>query len=150
MILANLKDINRYEQIIPHYKELIAFLNANDLNAADKGKITILDEELFINVVEINAKNKDEQILEAHRDYLDIHIPFSQEEIIGWKATENCHQYIEQYSKENDCVLFSDRPTTYVKILPGEFAIVFPEDAHAPAIGEGILRKAIVKIRMNE
>ena len=35
---------------------------------------------------------------------------------------------------------------TYLTIRPGEFVIVWPEDAHAPIIGEGTLRKLIAKV----
>lgn len=150
MILSDIKNCNRYQHVIPHLEELLIFLENNDLKTKTNGKISIIEDELYINVVEINMKQKEEQILEAHEDYLDIHIPLSQEEIIGWKLTEDCSQFIEYYSKENDCVLFGDYPTTYIKIMYGELAVMFPEDAHAPAIGEGILKKAIVKIRMKK
>ena len=31
---------------------------------------------------------------------------------------------------------------------PGEFAIVYPEDPHAPVIGEGKIRKLIGKVKL--
>ncbi len=148
MIVSDLKNCKRYKNIIPYFKDLFTFLNDNDLKTKEKGRISIIENELYINVVEINAKEQSEQILEAHQDYIDIHIPLNKEEIIGWKLTKNCSQIIDPYSKENDCVLFSDTPSTFFKIFPGEFIVVFPEDAHAPAIGEGMLKKAIVKIRI--
>jgi beta-galactosidase beta subunit len=33
-----------------------------------------------------------------------------------------------------------------VAVPPAHFAIFFPEDAHAPLAGRGMLKKAIVKI----
>jgi len=148
MILADLRDLTRYKRIIPYFNELNAFLKTNDLKTFAKGKISIVEEELFINIVEFELKNKEEQIIEAHQDYLDIHIPLNTEETIGWKKKEECAHETKPYEKENDCVLFSDVPDIYFTLKPGQFAIVYPEDAHAPAIGEGIIKKAIVKIRM--
>ena len=49
---------------------------------------------------------------------------------------------------EGDCALYTDKPTTYVNLLPGQFAIVFPEDPHAPVIGEGKIRKLIGKVKL--
>ena len=43
-----------------------------------------------------------------------------------------------------------DRPTAYTKIYPGQFAVYFPEDGHAPGIGEGSIRKIIVKVQVEE
>jgi len=148
MIIADLRDLTRYEQIIPYFNELNAFIKTNNLNTIAKGKISIVEEEIFINIVEFELKNKQEQNIEAHQDYLDIHIPLNREETIGWKKTEECAHETKPYEKKNDCVLFSDAPDIYFTLKPGQFAVVYPEDAHAPAIGEGIIRKAIVKIRM--
>ncbi len=33
-------------------------------------------------------------------------------------------------------------------LRPGQFCIVYPEDAHAPMIGEGTERKLICKVRL--
>ena len=41
---------------------------------------------------------------------------------------------------------FNDAPSTYFTILPGEFAIFFPGDGHAPLIGEGETKKIIIKV----
>jgi len=38
------------------------------------------------------------------------------------------------------------RPRCYVTLLPGEFAIFFPQDGHAPCISEGTLHKAVFKL----
>ena len=78
-----------------------------------------------------------EQVLEVHRDYVDIHILLEGKERIGWKAIEDVNQLKQAYQKEGDCALYSDVPTTFVDLLPGQFAIVYPEDPHAPVIGEG-------------
>ena len=52
------------------------------------------------------------------------------------------------YNPEKDITFFADKPTTYVDVQPGEFAIFFPEDGHAPGIAEGNFRKVIVKVKI--
>ena len=43
---------------------------------------------------------------------------------------------------------YHDQPTSYVDLLPGDFVILFPEDGHAPFIGDGSpISKLIVKVR---
>ena len=81
-------------------------------------------------------------------DYIDVHILLEGNETIGWKASEELKTEIKSYVKEEDCALYSDQPTTFVNIQPGEFVIVFPEDPHAPAIGNGKIRKLIAKVRV--
>jgi YhcH/YjgK/YiaL family protein len=54
-----------------------------------------------------------------------------------------------KYDEEKDFGLFSDPPENWVTVTPGKFAIFFPEDAHAPLISDGIIRKAVIKIVMD-
>ena len=37
-------------------------------------------------------------------------------------------------------------PQTYYTLLPGQFTVLFPDDGHAPMVGEGHVRKIIVKV----
>ena len=43
---------------------------------------------------------------------------------------------------------YDDVPQTYYEVTPGQFTLLFPEDAHAPMVGEGTIRKVIVKVRV--
>lgn len=70
----------------------------------------------------------DKQVLEMHRDYIDVHILLTGQETIGWKAVETLEHQAQAYQKEGDCALYSDRPTLFATLQPGEFAIVYPED----------------------
>jgi beta-galactosidase beta subunit len=43
---------------------------------------------------------------------------------------------------------YSDAPDMYFQLTDGQFAIFFPEDVHAPMIGEGLIRKLIIKVKI--
>ena len=45
-------------------------------------------------------------------------------------------------------MLFTDQPTAWTAVGPGEFAIFFPEDAHLPLISDGELHKVVVKVQV--
>ena len=47
-------------------------------------------------------------------------------------------------------ILYADRPTSWLHLVPGQVAVFFPEDAHAPIIGEGKIRKMIGKVKIEE
>lgn len=42
----------------------------------------------------------------------------------------------------------SDCSTTWVDLYPGQLLIVYPEDPHAPIIGQGKIRKLIAKVKI--
>lgn len=148
MILAKLNNSKRYEGLNPLFPALFKFVAENDLAKKEKGRITLSGDDLYINIVEVDMKDPNDQVLEVHKDYIDVHFPINVSEIIGWKALEKCESEIQVYSKETDYALYSDVPTNYCTVEPGEFVIVFPEDAHTPTIGKGSLFKGIAKVRI--
>lgn len=148
MIVSNLKNSWRVEGLHPLFKPLFDYVKTHDLLHADLGRIEIDGDRLFINNVEPECVAPGKQVLELHHDYIDVHILLEGTEIIGWKALEDLQDEIKAYSKEEECALYSDTPTTYVSLLPGQFMIVYPEDPHAPVIGEGKIRKLIAKVKI--
>lgn len=148
MILSNLKHSDRIESIHPQFKKLFDYVKSNDLLNTPLGRIELDGDNLFINNVEVTALKKEEQVLEMHEEYIDVHILLKGSETIGWKAIEELKVISKPYEAEGDCALSTDASTSYSTLLPGEFMIVYPEDAHAPIIGEGVIRKLIAKVRL--
>lgn len=148
MIISKLENSSRIEALHPLFKKLFDYVKQHDLLNHELGRIVLEGDDLFINNVEPEGVSREKQPLEIHRDYIDVHILLEGEESIGWKAIEDLTEETKPYEKDGDCALYSDRPTTYVTMTPGEFVIVFPEDPHAPAIGEGKIRKLIAKVRV--
>ena len=148
MIISKLENSSRIEPLHPLFKRLFDYVKQHDLLSQVPQKIILKGDELFINHVLLEGKKKSEQPLEIHQDYIDVHILLSGKETIGWKAREDLTQETQAYDKAADCALYGDTPTTYTDILPGEFVIVYPEDPHAPAIGEGLNRKLQAKDRV--
>lgn len=148
MIVSNLQNSQRVESLHPLFQTLFEYVKTHDLLHAELGRIEIKGDELFINNVNPECVAVEKQVLELHRDYIDVHILLEGAETIGWKAIEDLVTETKPYEKEGDCALFSDAPTTFVDLLPGQFVIVYPEDPHAPVIGQGKIRKLIAKVKL--
>lgn len=148
MIVSNLQNSQRVESLHPLFKTLFDYVKSHDLLHAELGRIEIKGNDLFINNVNPEGVAAEKQVLELHRAYIDVHILLEGKERIGWKAIEDLETEIKPYEEEGDCALYSDVPTTFVDLLPGQFAIVYPEDPHAPVIGEGKIRKLIAKVKL--
>lgn len=148
MIVSNLQNSERIESLHPLFKQLFDYVKTHDLLHTECGRIELAGDDLFINNVNPSCVSASDQVLEVHRDYIDVHILLEGKERIGWKAIEDVTDLKQAYQKEGDCALYSDTPTSFVDLLPGQFLIVFPEDPHAPVIGEGKIRKLIGKVRL--
>ncbi|MFL5787553.1 MAG: YhcH/YjgK/YiaL family protein [Flavisolibacter sp.] len=59
-----------------------------------------------------------------------------------------CVDIKDPYNAEKDVIFFKDKPDMYFELNAGQFAIFYPEDVHAPMIGEGPIKKLVVKVRM--
>lgn len=148
MIVSNLVNSQRVEGLHPLFKILFDYVKSHDLLHADLGRIEIDGDRLFINNVNPECVAAEKQVLELHHDYIDVHILLQGMERVGWKAVEDLQSETQAYSKDGDCALYSDVPTTYVDLLPGQFVIVYPEDPHASVIGQGKIRKLIAKVKI--
>lgn len=148
MILTTLNDAGRILSLHPLFQKLFAYVQEHDLIHAPLGRITIDGDNLFINNVNPQCVSSSEQKLEAHQHYIDVHILLEGRERIGWRALEECTNTVQPYDETSDSALYGDIPTSYVDLLPGQVCIVWPEDAHAPVIGEGKIRKLIAKVKL--
>lgn len=147
MIHDSLKNTRAIENLHPLFKEALAFITQTDFSKLEDGKHLIGGEDLFVAISTIEGKKKEKAALETHNKYIDIQMPLSGIETIGWKAGNKLQEITQPYNEEKDITFFQDQPTSYTTIQPGEFAIYFPEDGHAPGIGEGMIRKVVVKVK---
>ena len=147
MILAHIEDSERYFSLHPLFKQLFDYVKTHDLSQVPAERITLDGERLFINVADASLKSPEEQVLEVHRRYIDVHFPLSSGEVMGWSPLQGLQtESVNPFNEEDDYAVYAEPAQTYLTIRPGEFAIVWPEDAHAPIIGEGKLRKLIAKV----
>ena len=148
MIIGNLKNSSRIEMLHPAYKTLFDYVKSHDFLSLPLGRTNLLGDDLFILNLDVEGADEKTQPLEMHRLYIDVHIVLEGKEKIGWKAIEDLSGLSKEYDVQGDCALSEDRPTIWADLLPGQFCIVYPEDPHAPAVGEGKIRKLIAKVRL--
>lgn len=148
MIVSNLENSHRIEGLHPQFKTLFDYVKTHDLLHAELGRIEIDGDNLFINNVNPECVDVDKQVLEVHHDYIDVHILLEGVETIGWKAIEDVKLQTKPYEKDGDCALYSDSPSILATLSPGQFMIIYPEDPHAPVIGQGKIRKLIAKVKL--
>ena len=139
MIHSTLEGSARYEGLHPLFKEAFDYIKTHDLLALESQRIELRGEDLFIN--RMDAPSQVYQPLEAHEEHIDIQVLLKGRERIGWLPRALCQEPQAPYE---------DTPSSYVDLVPGDFVILYPEDAHAPLIGGGgAVSKLVVKIRLH-
>ncbi|HEX6463466.1 MAG TPA: YhcH/YjgK/YiaL family protein [Vicinamibacterales bacterium] len=146
MILDTLSQSDRYCALNPAFARAFAFLQTGNPGSLAAGRHDIDGDRMFVLVEQMDGKGHTAARLEAHRKYIDIQLTLEGLEEIGWSPLSACRPPAVAYDDTNDIALFDDRPSMWLSVPPGLFAIFFPQDAHAPLGGRGLLKKAIVKV----
>ena len=148
MILTNLNDFSRYVALNPGFAALSDYLSGHNLLSEETGRIVVDGDNVFINNISVKGLAIPDQPLEMHRGYIDVHILLEGDESIGIKQLRDVESFSGEYDEAGDCLLSKERASNYIRLKPGDMLVCFPEDAHAPAIGPGTIRKAIAKVRV--
>jgi len=146
MILDSVNNASAYFTLNPRFRQAFEYIQNNDLSRMEPGKIVLDGDNLYISICEIEGRKPEVAKVEAHKKYIDIQFIISGLETMGWTSIENCIHEADAYNAQNDIIFYTEKPSTYISVNPGEFVIFFPEDGHAPAIGDGPIKKAIVKV----
>jgi biofilm protein TabA len=146
MILDALARADRYLSLHPAFPRAFAFLGRPDLALLATGRHAVDGDRLYVSVDHKEGRGREGARLESHRRYIDIQFTIEGDEEIGWTPVDDCTAPAGPYDDERDIRFYEDHPRTWVAVPRGRFTIFFPEDAHAPLAGRGLLKKAIVKI----
>jgi len=149
MIFSNLATAGRYIALHPLFFRAFEYIRSTDLHALAPGVYPIVGDDLLAIVEHLPGRTRADAPLECHRRYIDIQLVLEGMEEMGWKGLTDCHQPVADYSLEKDIRFFSDTAATWVTVPPEHFCIFFPEDAHAPLVGDGAIRKVIFKIAVD-
>lgn len=150
MILCDINEAGRYAAVSAAMAIAIDWLAAHLTDPFEPGVKTIGQSaggnDIFVKYEEPALLPREKVQLEAHRRYIDIQMPLKGAEKMGWCALRDLKLPRGPYDTDRDVVFFGDAATTLVTVKPGQMAIFFPEDAHAPNIGLGNHRKLIIKV----
>ena len=153
MICDALENLNRYRGLHKNLETAIDYLTAyhvaHDLSDLPLGRTEVDGENVFINVMDVDLKRPADAKLEIHDRYLDIQVLVRGErEAFGWSQRDRVTRPLGAFDVQKDIRFYDDVPQTYYEVTSGQFTLLFPEDAHAPMVGEGTIRKVIVKVRV--
>ncbi len=146
MVIDKFENMAQYASLNPLFAEAMAYLEQTDLNALATGKVVLKEGELFVSIAQTKPKTKEEARLETHNEFIDIQIPLSGTEVMGYTPRAELPE--EEYDADKDITFYAGLAADYLAVEPGMFAIFFPQDAHAPGITPDGVKKVIVKVKV--
>jgi YhcH/YjgK/YiaL family protein len=149
MILDSLKNKAQYAALHPRFQQVFDFIDNNDVASMPCGRHEIDGDNIFVVVQELDLRELKEARLELHRKYIDIQLLLSgPNEVFGWSEKKDCLTPETDFDVAKDIQLFTDTPQCFYSVGEGQFSILFPEDGHAPMLGEGHVKKCIFKVAL--
>lgn len=134
-----------YNSMHPLFAQALDFLAT--AHTLPDGRYDLSGDDLFVTIGPSTMRPATDAQLEAHDKYIDIQLLMSDKETYGWAIRTQCHQVSIGYDSQKDIIFYADKPMSYINLESGQLVIFFPNDSHAPLIGQGFVRKAIAKIR---
>ncbi|MBS6722971.1 MAG: YhcH/YjgK/YiaL family protein [Clostridiales bacterium] len=152
MLTTNLSLAEKYDYLSDKFKKAFTFLRETDLSALPVGNIAIDGEDVYANVQSYTTMAAEECPFESHRAYFDLQYVAEGEECFGYTPVETLTPSMD-YDAERDLIFYNEPEESGAVILKkGDFAIVPPEDGHAPrrmtAAGPCKVKKIVVKIKV--
>ena len=147
MILDSIKNAELYYSLNPRLKVAFDWLAECNPKTLTEGRHTIQGDEVFVNVMELDLKPRYDAALEVHNRYIDIQVLVDGgKEEFGWLERKDCKKARAEFDEAKDVQFYTDVPQTFYTLREGQFTILYPEDAHAPMLGEGHVKKLIFKV----
>lgn len=147
MIVCDINNAHRVKGISEPLDTAIDWLMAHRGERFEKGLIKIDPSgRVTVKCEEPHMRTQENAELEAHRRFIDIHVPLKSNETIGWASVDRLKYPHGDYDEERDICFFGDSATCMLHLRVGQMAVFFPEDAHAPNIGIGTHKKLCIKV----
>lgn len=150
MIQTTLEDFARYCGLNPGFPAALSALQALAAAPFAPGRRPVDGEKVYINALEYETKPAEQSVMEAHRRYIDVMLLRSGEETIGVQPVGTLGTVTRPYDEGSDALIAALEPGyTALHLRPGDIAVLFPEDAHAPGMdfgGTHHVCKLVVKV----
>ena len=149
MLYGTLKHLDSYKGIHPGVMRGLEILRDTDFSKLEDKRYEVEGDDLYFFIQSYETKEVNDTP-EAHRKYVDIQFLISGRERMGVGPLEEMTEEVK--AKPEGDIWFYHGPLDEIRLEGDRFAVLWPEDAHAPCIavdGPEPCRKCVVKIRVN-
>ena len=147
MIISNLNspELPLYGAMNEDFKKIFDIAKECMKNIPEVGKYFVDGDRVYYMIQSYDTKTEEKVQYEAHAKYIDVQIVLEGEEIIRFDTAEGL-AVTENRLEEKDCIKYAMNKgydTVYLKA--GEFALIFPNELHAPGVAVNNIPKGVKK-----
>ena len=153
MIYGHLQHPDAYAHLLanPVWKEAFDWLRALR-PTVQPGTHPLRDKAMYVSIQDCETLPRERCPYESHRHHLDIQYCIAGGEVIECELVSRLEPDAG-YDAVNDIQFYRQaNGQTALHLLPGDFAIFYPSDAHRPRVTDGVsprVLKAVVKVNLS-
>ena len=149
MIYAKNSDAATYRGIHPNLDLALAHITPEFLAQVGYDRVELKGNDVYATRFTYTTVSEEESFFEAHRKYLDIHIMEDGSEGVEIAPPGELQEF--ERVEDNDFYAYQGRACYGLTLSPGDFLVVFPEDAHRIKMqldGPQTVSKVVFKVRI--
>jgi biofilm protein TabA len=151
MIFDRIENARFYRILGPRFAKAFDWLKKTDVGAIPIGRYEIEGGDVFALVQEYDTKAPEAGKWEAHRKFADVQFLVEGAEYIGFAHLSR--MVPGEYDSVKDFLPLSGKCDFDVNLSPGDYAILFPYDAHQPCMSHepskpSKVKKIVLKVRV--
>lgn len=105
----------------------------NAENYPEKTRVVLDGENVFMNMAAYETHTTEKAVFEAHGQYADVMVMIEGTETIYVKPTSRLSHVYQEYDPKIEALLADfDTDATPLRMEPGNFVVLLPQDAHSP------------------
>ncbi|MBW7886757.1 MAG: YhcH/YjgK/YiaL family protein [Bacteroidetes bacterium] len=147
MILDRLSRAEKYYALHPNFRQAFDYLKKNDVASLAPGTYPVIKDDIYL-IISADEPGTERRKLETHQKFIDIQLALNGSFSLEWRDEDSCRDIFQEYHNEKDLMLYNDSPLFTVTLHSDLFAVLFPEDAHAPQRPVSTVKKAVVKVAL--
>jgi len=152
MIHDKLGNAGTYAGLGPAFARALAWLGGQDLPSLAEGRIDIEGDAIYALVQKYRTEERSTRSYETHRRYADIQLIAKGRETIVYRQAAGLSA-LSSYDEARDFAAWRLDGGIDLLLEEGEFAVFFPQDAHAPKVAPAApaeVVKIVVKVCLAE
>jgi len=152
MIVDRIENAHLYTGIGKRIAKALEVLRDTDFAAKENGRYDIDGDNIYYLLQRYTTEPAEKRRPEAHEKYIDIQYLAEGEELMGYCLLEGL-EIDTPYNEEKDIIFYKQiKDIGRVNLLPGTFAVLFPQDGHMPKCqldGPCEVLKVVVKVKID-
>ncbi|MCU0914890.1 MAG: YhcH/YjgK/YiaL family protein [Planctomycetes bacterium] len=151
MIVDRIENAHLYASLHKQFQNALAVLADPATARKPDGRHDLDGDDLYFMIQRYVTKPVDQTRFESHKKYIDIQALLAGRELLGYVPTAGLEITVP-YDESKDIMFYrAGAMTAQVRLEPGVFCILYPQDAHLPScqiISPSEVHKIVFKIRV--